>query len=68
MVAVMPLKYLDGEDRLALWLADQPSWMKKLKAVEFTDEELAEIERIEVAYAELQQRLAERFDFNKFYV
>jgi hypothetical protein len=67
-VLVMPLKYLDGEDRLALWLSDQPSWMKKLKAVEFTDEELAEIERIEEAYGELQQRLAERFDFNKFYV
>lgn len=64
----MPLKYLDGEDRLTLWLSDQPSWMKKLTAVEFTDEELAEIERIEEAYGELQAKLAERFRFKEFYV
>jgi hypothetical protein len=64
----MPLKYLDGEDRLVLWLTDRPSWMNRLKAVEFTDEELAEIERIEDAYEKLQRRLAERFNFSKFYV
>jgi hypothetical protein len=63
----MVLRYLDGEDRLVLWTTDKFSWLDKLSAVEFSDEELAEIERISQAFWDMQKRLKERFGFNRFY-
>jgi hypothetical protein len=61
-------KYLDGEDRLVLWLADKPSWMDKLDPVEFTDEELKQIESAWQIFSDLQEKLADRFGFHRFYV
>lgn len=62
----MPLRYLDGEDQLSLWLTEERhGWMTKLDPIEFSDEELAEIERIEEAYSELQQMLSDRFGYSR---
>jgi hypothetical protein len=62
---VMPLQYLDGEDRLCLWLSEKPGWPERLPAVEFSEEELAEIERVFEAYHKMQQMLMERFRFRE---
>lgn len=64
----MPLRYLAGEDRLVLWLAEKQDWMHKLEPVEFSEEELIRIEQVWKAFAELQAELANRFSFNRFYV
>jgi hypothetical protein len=61
-------KYLDGEDRLVLWLSEAASWMNELEPIDFTEDELAEIERVWDAFTEMQERLSVRFGFNRFYV
>ena len=62
----MPLRYLDGEDQLYVWLTEERhGWMTRLPAVEFSEEELIEIERVMEAYDDLQERLLDRFLFRE---
>jgi len=65
----MTMKYLNGEDRLTLWLSDvREGWMTKLEPVEFDEDELKRIEAVLSDYDDLQQELMDRFGFNRFYV
>jgi len=64
----MPARYLNGDDVLVLWLASKQTWMKKLDPVDFSDDELAEIDRISQAFWDMQKKLVQRFGFDKFYV
>jgi hypothetical protein len=61
-------KYLDGEDQLVLWLSDKQSWMDRLEPIEFSEDEIKQMELVWQAFQELQEKLAARFGFNKFYV